>query len=105
METAEFIYVIRPTRPAMLTDGMTKAEEESVAAHFAYLQKLASEGVVRLAGRTQETGARTFGIIVFTAATLEAAQQLVDDDPAVARGVMMAELFPFRVAVGGGPPP
>ena len=101
METAEFIYVIRPTRPAMLTDRMTAAEADAVAAHLAYLKGLATQGVVRLAGRTQETGARTFGIIVFKAATLEAAQRLVDDDPAVARGVMTAELFPFRVAVGG----
>ncbi len=99
MDTSEYLYVIRPTRPEMLTGGMTEAEETTIAAHFAYLKSLADKRIVRLAGRTQETGERAFGIIVFTAASPVEAQGLVDEDPAVIRGVMTAELFPFRVAV------
>lgn len=99
MDTSDFLYLIRPTRPEMLSDGMTEAEESAVAAHFTYLKTLADKGIVRLAGRTQETGERAFGIIVFKAASPAAAQRLVDEDPAVMRTVMSAELFPFRVAV------
>ena len=55
--------------------------------------------VVRLAGRTLETGAQTFGLVVFTAASEAKAQKLVDDDPGVREGVMTVELFPFRIAI------
>ena len=99
MDTSEFLYLIRPTRPEMLTGVMTEAEETAIAAHFAYLKGLADNGIVRLAGRTQETGERAFGIIVFTATSQAAARKLVDEDPAVIGQVMTAELFPFRVAV------
>ncbi|MEP6503871.1 MAG: hypothetical protein ABJD97_11090, partial [Betaproteobacteria bacterium] len=58
---------IVPTRPEMLLAGPTEHEKAIIDAHFAYLQKLADEGVVLLAGRTLETGARTFGLVVFTA--------------------------------------
>ena len=101
MDKSEFLYLVRPTRPAMLTDGMTAAEESTLAAHFAYLRQLADQGIVRLAGRTQETGAQTFGIVVLRADTVDDAQRLVDADPAVAHRVMTAELFPFRIAIGG----
>ena len=99
MDRSDFLYVIRPTRPEMLSGGMTEVEETAIAAHFGYLKSLADKGTVRLAGRTQETGERTFGIIVFKATSQAEAQRLVDEDPAVMRGVMTAELFPFRVAV------
>ena len=99
MENSDYLYVVRPTRPEMLSDGMTEVEQNAVAEHFAYLQGLAESGVVRLAGRTLETGAQTFGLVVFTAASEIEAQKRVDQDPALRAGVMTAELFPFRIAV------
>lgn len=101
MENSDFLYLIRPTRPEMLTERMTEAEADAVAAHFEYLQGLADGGVVRLAGRTLETGARTFGLVVFTAASETEARRLVDQDPAVRERVMTAELFPFKIAIDG----
>src|SRR5262249_38728789 len=49
-ELQEWLYRITPARLGMLTDGPTDAENEAVAAHFAYLQKLLAEGVLVLAG-------------------------------------------------------
>jgi len=99
MENSDYLYVVRPTRPEMLSDGMTEVEKDAVAAHFEYLQGLGESGVVRLAGRTLETGAQTFGLVVFTADSEVEAQKLVDDDPALRAGIMTAELFPFRIAI------
>jgi len=48
-----------PTRPAMLTEGPTPEEREAVAAHLAYLERLAAAGVVLLFGRTQTTDSST----------------------------------------------
>jgi len=95
----QYIYRIRPTRVAMLSDGPTEREAQIVGQHFAYLQRLTEAGQVLMAGRTLTADERAFGVVVFTAASELLAQQLVDDDPAVRHGVMQAELLPFRVAL------
>ena len=98
---AEFIYVLRPVRADMLETGLTGREGAALADHFAYLQALATRGVVRLAGRTVTTGPETFGIVVFEAADEAAAHSVVRNDPAVRDGIMAAEVWPFRVALVG----
>jgi uncharacterized protein YciI len=54
---------------------------------------------VLVAGRTTTEDAQAFGLVVFQAESQAAAEQLMNDDPAVRDGVMSAELFPFRVAL------
>jgi uncharacterized protein len=98
----EFLYRIQPTRPAMLQDDPTPAEREAIGAHRRYLDTLAAAGVVLLFGRTDTADAATFGIVIFRAASLNAARRIVEEDPAVQAGVMRAEVFPFRV-IGVGP--
>jgi uncharacterized protein len=98
-DTPQFLYRLVPTRPEMLVSGPTEREMRVVDAHFAHLQKLAAEGVVLMAGRTVDTGERTFGLVVFTAPSLAEAELLMRGDPAIAQGVMHGELFPYRVAV------
>jgi len=102
----QFIYRIRPTRIGMLSSGPTEREAEIVAQHFAYLKELTDAGQVLMAGRTRTADERTFGIVVFAAASESLAQELVASDPAVRHGVMQAELLPFRVALWSdrGPP-
>lgn len=97
---AEFLYRIHPTRVNMLADGPTSAEEEIVGRHFAYLQKLAEQGVVKLAGRTLTVDEDAFGIVILLVEDAAQAEQIMQNDPAVAEGVMQAQLFPFRVALG-----
>jgi uncharacterized protein YciI len=100
-EARQFVYVVRPTRLQMLTAGPTPEEGAVVKRHLEYLERLAEAGVVLLAGRTQTADERTFGLVVFRAESEEAARRVVDGDPAVAHGVMRAELYPYRVAVVG----
>ncbi len=95
----EYLYRIQPTRHTMLTDGPTPEEAELVGQHFAYLEGLTQQGVVVLAGRTLTTNTSSFGIVIFRAASDEAARTIMAADPAVAGGVMRARLFPFRVAL------
>jgi uncharacterized protein len=97
----QFIYIVRPTRLQMLTEGPTSGEGAVVKRHLEYLERLAEAGVVLLAGRTQTADEKTFGLVVFRAESEEAARRIVDADPAVADGVMRAELYPYRVAVLG----
>lgn len=50
-------------------------------------------------GRTQNNDESTIGIAIFEAVDESAARTLMQNDPAVAEGVMTAELFPYQVAL------
>lgn len=95
----QFLYQIRPTRPEMLTQGPTPDETAAVERHFAYLKDLTERGIVLMAGRTLNSDAESFGICVFRAEDEAAARRIMEGDPAVAGGVMSAQLFPYRVAL------
>lgn len=95
----QYLYLIRPARPELLTAGPNETEERAIADHFAYLQRLTADGQVLLAGRTQTTDPEGAGLIVFRADSDVDARTLVDADPAVAAGVFHARLFPYRVAL------
>jgi len=98
----EFLYVLRVTRPAMLTDGPTAAEAAVVGRHFEYLSELTLQGIVLMAGRTLTTDESTRGYVVLRAPDEKVARSLMAGDPAVAEGVMTAELFPYKVALWHG---
>jgi len=100
-ELRQFVYVLRATRLGMLTEGPTPEERVVVKGHLEYLEGLAQAGVVLLAGRTQTADEKTFGLVVFQSESDDAARRIADGDPAVARGVMRAEVYPYRIAVLG----
>jgi uncharacterized protein YciI len=95
----QFLYRLHPVRPEMLSGGMTEREEAIITRHFNYLKKLVGDGVVFMAGRTLTNDERTFGLVVFAAASEPEARDLMLNDPAVKDGVMKAELFPYQVAL------
>lgn len=97
----EYVYKIQPTRLGMLTEGPTPQEAEIISNHFNYLKSLTEQGVAIFVGRTLTTDDSTFGITVFEADSEEAAREVMNKDPAVAAGVMRAELYPFRVVLMG----
>jgi uncharacterized protein YciI len=94
----EYLYVLKPTRLEMLVEN-TPEEAAIVTRHFLRLQDQTEKGVVLLAGRTLNTDASTFGIVIFRAESDEVARQFMDDDPAIQHGVMVGQLFPYRVAL------
>lgn len=95
----QFPYKLQPTRADMLASGPTAQEAEVIQAHFDYLQGLVERNVVLLAGRTMLTDENAFGIVVFEAVSESSARAIMENDPAIARGVMDAQLFPFGVAL------
>jgi uncharacterized protein len=98
-EAKQYLYRIIPTRPNMLSEGLTLQESEVIAKHFVYLQKLIRDGILILAGRTLNTDEDSFGISVIKANTEEEACEIMNNDPAVKLGVVNAKLFPYRVAL------
>jgi uncharacterized protein YciI len=94
----QFLYLLKPARLGMVTEGPTSAEAETVSRHFAYLTDLTNKGVMILVGRTQNNDESTLGIAIFEAEE-SAARNIMENDPAVKGGVMTAELYPYQIAL------
>ena len=95
----QWIYVLKPARLGMVTEGSTPEEAEIVSRHFAYLKDLTEKGVMILMGRTQNNDESTFGIAIFEAEDEVAARAIMENDPAVKNSVMTATLYPYKVAL------
>ena len=94
----QYLYRIQPARLEMVTHGITKEEASTLSEHFNYLKSLTEQGVVLLFGRTQNNDASTFGITIFRAESEDVARSIMENDPAVKKGIMCAQLFPYKVA-------
>jgi uncharacterized protein len=75
---------------------MTDEESEIMSIHFAYMKKLLEDGVLIMAGPVT-TG--EFGVSIFEADSEVDAMRIVNNDPAVAIGLMKPELYPYRVSL------
>jgi uncharacterized protein YciI len=94
----QYLYRIQPTRLEMVTRVPTDEEASTLSDHFNYLKSLTEQGVVLVFGRTQNNDASTFGIAIFRAESEDTARSIMNNDPAVSKGIMRAELFPYKVA-------
>ena len=98
---AEFIVILTPVRPGMVVDGPLPEEMPVLAAHLAWLEQMAADGHLVLAGRTQEADPSTFGVVILRAEGAGHAQAMARQDPAVAGGLLRTQVRPFRIAVRG----
>src|SRR5438132_7134802 len=95
----QFIYALRLVPRLYSDSNWTKQDNEVLERHFARFQEAAKSGELILAGRTKEPGDKTFGIAIFEASDEEAARKFMQADPAIAGGLMTAELHPFAVTL------
>jgi uncharacterized protein YciI len=95
----QFIYVLRLVPRLHSDSAWTKEDEAALTRHFDRFKRAIATGELILAGRTQEPGDKTFGIAIFEAQDEAAARTFMENDPAVASGLMTAELHPFSVAL------
>jgi uncharacterized protein YciI len=90
-----FVYMLKLSKPESFRK-MSPKEEAIVDEHFEYLKKALAEGKLFLAGRCLNG---EFGIVIFHAESEKQADEFMKNDPAVKKGVMAAELHPFRIAL------
>ena len=95
----QFIYVLKLVPRLYADSAWTKEDNAVIERHFVRLQQAEKSGQLILAGRTSEPGDKTFGIAIFKAPDEAEAKKFMEEDPAVAGGLMTAELHPFFVAV------
>jgi uncharacterized protein len=95
----EFIYVLRLVPRLYGEANWTGQDKDALHRHFVRFQDAIKSGQLILAGRTSEPGEKTFGIAIFQAKDEATARKFMEEDPAVAGGLMTAELHPFSVAL------
>lgn len=95
----QFVYVLRLVPRLHDDKAWTDADKQAVSVHFGHLKAATAEGKIILAGRTLEPGDKTFGLVIFEAADETTARAFMTSDPAVAKGIMTAELHPYSVAL------
>lgn len=89
----EFLYVFTPKRENFIST-MTLEEQIAFMQHLSYTAALSAEGKLIFSGACTD-GA--YGTIVFNAPSLEAAEEIFNNDPAVKAQIVNATLHPFRV--------
>ncbi len=94
----QFIYILKLVKRLHCDEAWTDADNEIVKEHFEKLKALKADGRLILAGRTNNEGENTFGIVIINGDE-EQATKLMKSDPAVKKGIMTAELFPYKVAL------
>jgi len=95
----QYVYILRLVPRLHDAAVWTDREHASVSAHFHRLQEAVERGQVILAGRTDESFDKTFGLVIFEAASHSDARAFMETDPTVKDGVMVAELHPYQVAL------
>ena len=94
-----YLYVLRLNARLRSEAAWTDGDRATVSAHFQYLSKATEAGKIILAGRTDESFDKTFGLVIYEAESEEAARAFMEFDPAVAAGVMTATLHPYSIAL------
>ena len=96
-----FLYRIEPTRPEMLTEGMTPEESATMETHYAHLRANVEAGRIFLAGPAARPDGSGYGITLFEADDFADAEAFAASDPAVIGGVVRAEVLQFRLSLLG----
>jgi uncharacterized protein YciI len=94
-----FVYVLRLVPRLHDDKAWTKEDGDIVGRHFQRLKDATAAGTVVFAGRTMESGDKTFGLVVFEAANADEAKAFADGDPAVTDGVMTVTVHPFALVL------
>ena len=90
-----FVFCILKTGPNDAKIKDKKQRDEIFAGHMANIQRLANEGKLVLAGPFGENDRTYRGLFIFNVAKVEDAQKLVETDPVIKSGMMIAELTPW----------
>jgi uncharacterized protein YciI len=86
-----FIFVILKTGPNTTTD--TQFINQCFRGHLDNINRLAQEGQLVVAGPLGRNDNNYRGIFILDAASIEEARQLLQTDPAVAEGLLEAEIY------------
>lgn len=96
-EMKQYFFVMLKVGPKRDQDSLTAAKIQE--GHMAHLTKMYNEGKMDLAGPMMDKW-ETRGICVYNVATMEEVKALVEQDPAIISGRLVAEIHPWYAGKG-----
>jgi uncharacterized protein YciI len=90
-----YVKKITPTKEVFLNTA-TQEDWAVMSEHFMYLQDKLEKGKLLLAGPCEDAA---FGIAIFYASSDEEAQEFLNNDPAIIKGVMTGEVHRYRLSL------
>jgi uncharacterized protein YciI len=75
----------------------TNNVQEVFNQHADFLNRAVQHGRVMFVGRTDAEPKDNYGLVVFEAENQADAEEFMNSDPAIARGVMTGRAFPFKL--------
>lgn len=96
MKTYYLVFLKKGPNQTQDTTTLRKLQE----GHMAHLNKMADAGKMDLAGPIMKKDSELRGICVYNVATKEEAEKLVNEDPMVKAGRLIAEILPWYSAKG-----
>jgi len=96
----QFLYYFTPGNRPGLSEGpeaWTEADNAVTEAHFLRLKQAAEDGILILAGRSQDWVGPA--VVIIEVESEEAAREFMEDDPFVKEGLFGASLHPFKAAL------
>ncbi len=90
-----YVFCILKTGPKDTEIKDAKQRNEIFAGHMTNIKRLAEAGKLALAGPFGANDRAYRGIFIFNVATVEEALKLVETDPVISSGMMIAELTPW----------
>jgi uncharacterized protein YciI len=96
-EMKQYFFVMLKVGPKRDQDSITTAKIQE--GHMAHLTKMYNEGKMDLAGPMMDKW-ETKGICVYNVATMEEVKALVEQDPAIVSGRLVAEIHPWYAGKG-----
>ncbi len=89
-----FVFVMLRTGPADADITDKDQRSEMFRGHFANMGRLAEDGKLVLAGPLSN-GTNERGLFILNVASIEEAQELLEDDPTIAAGIFTAEYLNY----------
>jgi uncharacterized protein len=90
-----YVFCILKSGPKGAEIKDKKKLDEIFSGHMANIHRLADEGKLVLAGPFGDNDKAYRGLFIFNVTTVEDAQKLVETDPVIKSGLMVAELTPW----------
>jgi len=95
----QFIYFLALTERLIDDPNWTEEDKMIVSEHFERLSQLKKSGQLILAGKTSDRD--PIGIVIFNAKDHDEAIEIMNDDPAIKKGIMLGKLRPYNVVLFG----
>jgi len=95
----DFIYILKLVKRLIPEEGWTPVDSAVVEEHFKRLILLKENGKLLLAGKTTGQDENTFGVVIFQAENNEEANDIMNSDPAILKGIMTGKLWEYSTAV------